>query len=339
MSDSRAEAARTWVASLYPEHPPQIQLLAGDASFRRYFRVTLPEGQSSRILMDAPPDKENSEPFVRIARHWHRHGIPVPDILAQEPHLGFILLEDFGDETLLRGVNAANADALYGRCIDALIHLLAIEDTPGLPRYDEALLRREMALFTDWLIERFLALPVPPGLNRLMTRWFDHLVDNALAQPQVTVHRDYHSRNLMLAPDDRIGIIDFQDAVIGPLTYDLVSLLKDCYIRWPEEHRERWMAHFHQCLPARLGQAVSIDRLREDTRCMGMQRHLKAAGIFARLWLRDGKPGYLRDIPNTVGYLEEALSGLPEFHPVRDWLQDTLQPALQARLAGENLPT
>ena len=305
-----------------------LQPLAGDASFRRYLRLTLPDSQR-RILMDAPPDKENCEPFVRIARFWHRHGVAVPEILAWSPQLGAMLLEDFGDDTLAAVLVRGQGEPWYPRAVQALLSLQALPDTPGLPHYDARLLRQEIDLFEHWLIEHYLGLAVPAGLRPLLDGWYQRLLAQALAAPQVTVHRDYHSRNLMIT-QDHLGIIDFQDAVIGPLTYDLVSLLKDCYQQLPGSLIDQLFHDWYAGLPATLQQQRSASACREDFELMGMQRHLKAAGIFARLSLRDGKHGYLEDIPNTLSHLQSALAAWPQWADIADWLGASVQPALAA---------
>jgi aminoglycoside/choline kinase family phosphotransferase len=336
MSTLREEQAQQWLDTIFPSSSYAIALLAGDASFRRYFRVRENNGHCW-VLMDAPPEKENCEPFLRIARHWHAAGVPVPAIKAESTSLGFILLEDFGDITLMKHIGNDSPDAVYRNCIDALLRLQTMTDTPGLPAYDEALLRREMALFTDWLIRQFLMLTPPDDVARSLQHWFDDLVANALSQPTVPVHRDYHSRNLMVPEDRTLGILDFQDAVVGPYTYDLVSLVKDCYVRWPVEKVASWCQYYYQQLPAGLQAGRTFRQFEHDVCLMGMQRHLKAAGIFARLWLRDGKAGYLADIPNTVAYLEEALQQLSAWQPVSEWLTGVVQPRLAARLKEEGL--
>lgn len=335
MSASREQQAREWLDTNMPGASGSLVLLAGDASFRRYFRVTDTTGRSL-VLMDAPPAKENCEPFLRIARHWHQRGVPVPAIIADDLEQGFLLLEDFGDMTLMRQIGDGDPDGLYRHCIDVLLELQELTDTPGLPDYDEGLLRREMALFTDWLVASYLGLSLPEHLAALMQQWFDELVAAALAQPRVAVHRDYHSRNLMVPRGRQLGILDFQDAVLGPYTYDLVSLLKDCYVRWPDAQVTAWTRHCHERLPASRRTGRDFATFEQDVRVMGMQRHLKAAGIFARLWLRDGKPGYLQDIPNTVRYIVEALDHLPAYQPLQDWFRGTLQPRLAERLAEGN---
>ena len=294
---------------------------SADASFRRYFRVRF--AGESRIVMDAPPSHEDCRPFVRIARMLHGIGLNVPAIHAEDLELGFLLLDDLGSEAYLSALTEHNVGRLYGDALDALVTLQS--RGPGadeLPRYDEALLRQEMELFRHWYLQVHRGLSLSETEQRLLDRAFAALAELALAQPRVAVHRDYHSRNLMVHARNP-GIIDFQDAVFGPLTYDLVSLLRDCYIRWPQEQVRQWAMNFHDLaveqgiLPA--AQPEGFIRWFD---WMGVQRHLKASGIFARLNHRDGKPGYLADIPRTLGYIAEVAGAYPELAELGHLLQD-----------------
>ena len=281
----------------------EITPASGDASFRRYFR--LHRDGDSLIAMDAPPEREDCRPFIRIARELHAIGLHVPEVLEEDLGQGFLLLKDLGSRQYLPELEAASVERLYGDALGALAVLQALGPT-ALPPYDEALLSREMALFPDWLLERHLGMEIGEGLRALLDESFAALLEAALEQPRVAVHRDYHSRNLMITGRNNPGILDFQDAVYGPVTYDLVSLLRDCYIAWPRERVESW-ALGYQKLAFQSG--VVADR--DDARflrwfdLMGAQRHLKAAGIFARLNHRDGKPGYMADVPRTLGYITE----------------------------------
>lgn len=334
LPDQRLSEATLWLSQIQPERPMTLSLLAGDASFRRYFRAVDPAG--SLILMDAPPSHEDCGPFLTIARQWRAMGVRVPEVKAADLDKGFLLLEDFGDRTLHIALKEERAESLYPACIDALVQMQQSIDGSTLPAYDEALLRREIALFPDWLTERYLALQMPPAARTELGDLTEYLVQTALAQPRVAVHRDYHSRNLMMLDAGSPGIIDFQDAVYGPYTYDLVSLLKDCYVRLTKDQREALVQRYLNQLP----ESARPDRptLMKDFTTMGMQRHLKAAGIFARLWLRDGKAGYLPDIPNTVDYLIEALDELGGYPRFLDFLMSELKPAL-ARKAIQNTQT
>ena len=279
---------------------------SADASFRRYFRVVLRDG-STLVAMDAPPEKEDCHPFVAVAGRMRQAGLHVPQIFAQDLAQGFLLLEDLGTRPYLDELNAGSVDSLYGDATRALLRLQVGAPTEGLPHYDRAMLLREMQLFPDWLLGEHLGLVLDDGEGVMLSDAFDALVDNALAQPVVCVHRDFHSRNLMVVDDDNPGVIDFQDAVAGPLSYDLVSLLRDCYVRWPADQVDAWVADYHAAARgAGLTGDVDAATLLTWFDLMGVQRHLKAAGIFARLNHRDGKPGYLADIPRTLGYIVEV---------------------------------
>jgi len=299
---------------------------SSDASFRSYYRLQLNNG--SRIVMDAPPEQENSRPFVRIAQMLQATGLNVPDVLIADLEQGFLLLSDLGSEQYLSALNEHSADRLYGDAMGALITLQACGPGEGeLPPYDAALLQQEMQLFIDWYLQRHLGLSLDAGEQSLFDDLFARLTDSALAQPQVAVHRDYHSRNLMVAAHNP-GILDFQDAVHGPVTYDLVSLLRDCYIDWPRERVEGWALGYQEL-------AIDSGILRQRNEetflrwfdWMGMQRHLKAVGIFARLAQRDGKPAYLADIPRTLNYLREVSGRYSELGNFHTWMQEKLPAA------------
>ncbi len=336
--DTRLTMLTEWVRDLPGFDQATPRPVSGDASFRRYFRVSGdPHGTGSRhyIVMDAPPEHEDCKPFVAIAHYWRSLGIPVPDVVEEDLTRGLLLLEDFGDQLMLGELNADNADRLYGAAMDELVRIQQAGDTPDypLPAYDIPLLDREMALFPDWLLTRKLGLTLSNGERALLDTTFAFLRESALAQPEVAVHRDYHSRNLLVRPDtERPGVIDFQDAVRGPVTYDLVSLVKDCYIRWPKERVSQWTEQF-RVLSASAGlHKADRETFRQWLELMGMQRHLKAAGIFARLAIRDGKTGFLRDVPRTVGYLVEASSRQAALRHFHEWLTDTVVPAIEKQI-------
>ncbi len=323
--DPRYQKLRQWLHALPGFEQARLTVASADASFRRYFRATTETG--SWIIMDAPPGKEDVRTFMEVTRLLGAHGVNVPTIHHSDPGLGFLLLTDFGDRAWLDALDGQTADRLYAM---ALRELLKIQATPAnaLPDYDENLLRAELDLFTDWLLGRHLGLELDATQRRQLTDVFDALIDNALSQPQTFVHRDYHSRNLMLTADDRPGVIDYQDAVRGPITYDLVSLLRDCYIRWPEAKVRQWALAFKSNLPA-TAKSITDERFLRWFDLMGVQRHLKAAGIFCRLNHRDNKPGYLKDIPRTLGYVRDMAPRYPETRPLsrlldrppREWLQ------------------
>lgn len=302
-----------------------------DASFRRYFRV---QGASeSFIVMDAPPAQEDCLPFIRIAGYLEAMQLNAPRILEADPERGFLLLTDLGTTQYLESLvhKPQNAPALYA---DALAALARIQRRGAvyqalLPPYDEKLLRFELSLFHDWLCGSHLGIEFDTGAE---TAWQDVctlLVKNALDQPQVFVHRDYHSRNLMVTASNNPGILDFQDAVEGPLTYDLVSLLKDCYIRWPDEQLQRWSLDFYTGLDDSIREHVGQEQFTRDFELMGVQRHLKAAGIFARLNHRDGKSDYLHDIPRTLQYVVELLPRHAELEFLVTLIRERCLPVLE----------
>ncbi|ALI00863.1 homoserine kinase [Pseudomonas sp. FW306-02-F02-AA] len=283
---------------------------SSDASFRRYFRW---EGDGrSFVVMDAPPPQENCKPFVDIAFLLAKSGINVPKIYAQDLERGFLLLNDLGNKTYLDVIDNENADDLFK---DALQALLAFQQLPmdaPLPSYDVALLRRELELFPEWYVKRELGIEFDPAQQMLWQQVSDKLIDSALAQPKVLVHRDYMPRNLMLS-EPNPGVLDFQDAVYGPVTYDVTCLFKDAFLSWPEERVRAWLANYWQQAGA-LGIPVQPDF--EDflraSDLMGVQRHLKVIGIFARICHRDGKPRYLGDVPRFFAYIEAVIARRPE---------------------------
>lgn len=309
-SDLRARQIEAFISRCTGTHGAVVRPLTGDASFRRYWRV---EADGRRyVLMDAPPGKEDLRPFLRVAELLGEAGIHVPAVYGSDPANGLALLEDLGDTLYLDALREGNADELYGLALDTLAEIAAVPAWTLAP-YDRARLLDEMALFPEWFLGRHLGLELDQAQRAVLERTFETLIGVALAQPQVFVHRDYHSRNLLLTEDRPPGVLDFQDAVRGPITYDAVSLLKDSYVAWPRSAQLQWLEGYREKLRAR-------GLLRETTRAqfvrwfdlMGVQRQLKVCGIFARLWHRDGKPGYLKDIPATFHYLMAAAERYPE---------------------------
>lgn len=307
-----------------------LSAVSGDASFRRYFRgygdangVT-----HSFIVMDAPPEKESSESYIKIARALERYDLLVPHIHAVNPEKGFLLLSDLGDELYLNHLNDASVDKLYQAALRTLLRLQQCHDLANdLPLYDASLLEKEMALFPEWFCEKLLHLSFGRQERALIDRTMQQLKDSALEQPQVCVHRDYHSRNLMLTTKNSPGILDFQDAVKGPVTYDLVSLLKDCYIAWPRAQVEQWALLFaNQLRENALLVEVSDEQFLRWFDWMGVQRHLKVLGIFSRLNLRDHKPRYLHDIPMVFDYVLETTMRYEELHEFYQWLKTSIYP-------------
>lgn len=297
---------------------------SSDASFRRYFRVTLPD--QKLIVMDAPPDKENIGQFIHVAELLRLSQVKVPTIYHKNLVEGFLVLEDFGTQAFLDKLNAESATELYQSALDSLLKLqtsTVFADKTLLPLYDEALLFRELDIFKDWFINQSMGMEIPVALWDKVCKV---LVSSALEQPVTCVHRDYHSRNLMVLDNNLPGIIDFQDAVMGPVTYDLVSLLRDCYIAWPQSLVNLLMStHYDKLKKAGI---VTCD-LALFTRwfdLMGLQRHLKAIGIFSRLNLRDNKPGYLKDIPRTFSYVLAQTLAYPELAGFHGFLKQNVVP-------------
>lgn len=326
MSERLDEMTRWLRATLGSAHV-EFAPASSDASFRRYFRVQYDE--KTCIVMDAPPEHEDCRPFVSIARNLLALGLHVPEVLAQDTERGFLLLGDLGVRCYLDALNAETVDHLYGDALAALWRLQAHCDGAGLPLYDEALLMREMALFRDWFLERQLALSLDVDQLAMLDHTCALLAASALEQPQVCVHRDYHSRNLMVTDVNNPGILDFQDAVFGPITYDLVSLLRDCYIAWPRARVEAWALDYHaRLLRTGLLQGVDAARFLRWFDWMGVQRQLKAVGIFARLNIRDGKSGYLQDIPRTLGYMVGVSGRYAELAPLHTLLCEQVLPQM-----------
>ena len=287
-----------------------------DASFRRYFRMTIPG--ESLIVMDAPPEKEDSHPFVDIAGRLLHAGLSVPEVLASNLDAGFLLISDLGSRLYLAELSDDTRDALYGDATAALLTIQTRVSPAGLPSYDRDMLLFELGLFPEWFLGRHLGLTLSEQEQAMLAGQFERLAQSALEQPRVFVHRDYHSRNLMVLPQGNPGILDFQGAVEGPITYDLVSLLRDCYITWPTDTVQRWLAEYFEHLQGE-GMLPDLDPVTFQSwfDWMGVQRHLKAIGIFARLNHRDGKPGYLGDIPRTLDYVlavTERYSELAALH-------------------------
>ncbi|ANJ67734.1 hypothetical protein A9404_10410 [Halothiobacillus diazotrophicus] len=312
LNDPRYPALAEFLTRTLPDaHTPPV-LVSSDASGRRYWRTRLKTGET-RIVMDAPPPGEDTLPFIDVLERLTRIGIPVPALYGRNTTEGFLLLEDLGDETLFRWRHGQTAEQVIGKLATAvdLLPELAGADTDGLPRFDAARLAREMDLLPDWYLRHYKQQVLS---DELLTQWSairNRICDRLTAMPQVFVHRDYHSRNLMVQPD-RLTVIDFQDAVRGPLAYDLVSLLRDSYIDWPEETVQTMQARFWAALPDTLRQTGNLVEFRKDFAWVAVQRHLKVLGIFARLSFRDGKHGYLNDLPLTWRHLQRALDGTPE---------------------------
>ncbi len=318
-SDPRLPQIKQWLATLSatPVQPDSLRPASSDASFRRYFRVDASDNATTYIVMDAPPPQEDVRPFIHVAEVFGAAGVSVPHVLAQDVDRGFLLLSDLGSTTYLHQLNHDSAHKLYLDAIDALILIQAQSRPDVLPEYDRALLLRELMLFPDWYVKRHLGATLTDARQAELNKVFDTLLANNLAQAQVYVHRDYHSRNLMILPQGNPGILDFQDAVFGPITYDLVSLLRDAYIHWDEEMVLDWVIRYWE-RAKRAGLPVNpdIDAFYRDFEFMGVQRHLKVLGIFARLYHRDGKDGYLKDLPLVMEYTRKAAARYRELKPL-----------------------
>ena len=311
-ADARLVLLREWLSHL----PQGLGLVIGslrptsdDASFRRYFRVDAAAGQGgSLIAMDAPPTQEDCAPFVHAAEVFSRSGVSVPRVLAADFRHGLLLLEDFGSSTYLSQLSASSAPSLYADAIDALIRLQMASSAASFAPYDRELLLRELRLFPEWYVERHKGITLAASERAVLDDAFETILAVTLAQPRVHVHRDFHSRNLMLLPGTRNpGILDFQDAVVGPITYDLVSLLRDAYVRWEEEQVLDWaIRYWERARAAGLPMPAQFGDFYRDFEWMGLQRHLKVLGIFARLSHRDGKDRYLADLPLVLRYVQEV---------------------------------
>ena len=326
LSDSRAVQAYRWACGVLALSQAGFAPASADASFRRYFRLR--DGQRSWIVMDAPPDKENCRPFLQVAGLLREAGVHVPAVLGQDLEAGYLLLSDLGPHTMLQAITPDNADALFRDAIDALVVFQKASRPGVLPPYDEALLQRELNLFPDWYLGRHLGVELDPAETALLQGQFRLLVDAALAQPQVYVHRDYMPRNLMLSTPNP-GVLDFQDAVYGPLAYDPICLFKDAFMSWPAERVEWGLRTYHQRAAA-AGLAVpEWARFRRDCDWIGLHRHLKVIGIFARLTHRDGKPRYVADTPRFVRYVMDVLPAYPELAPLRAVFEKHVLPRVQ----------
>jgi aminoglycoside/choline kinase family phosphotransferase len=311
----RLEQLDRWLRTQFSGVPFSIAPASADASFRRYFRVTLPE--RTLIVMDAPPQHEDCRPFIHVAGLLREAGVSAPQVLAQDLAQGFLLLTDLGDQTYLAALNDASADDLYRDAIGALLKFQLASRRDVLPPYDEALLLREMRLFPQWYADKHLGAALSAEQGAQFEEVFALLNRNVLAQGQVFVHRDYHSRNLMVMEAGNPGVLDFQDAVHGAVTYDLVSLFKDAYIGWEEERVLDWTIHYWE-KAKKAGLPVDGDFavFYHDFEWMGAQRHLKVLGIFARLFHRDGKDGYLKDMPLVLSSLRKTCERYRELHPL-----------------------
>ncbi|MDU9408489.1 phosphotransferase [Pseudomonas sp. zfem001] len=318
--DVRLQQLQTWLAEQLPllfaardwGAVPEAELTpaSSDASFRRYFRWQA--GERSLILMDAPPPQENCEPFVRIAALLASAGVHVPQVLAADLEQGFLILDDLGRQTYLDVINEHNADQLFDDAIEALLQQQRLPLDSHLPHYDEALLRRELQLFPEWYVQRHLGYRFTAEQEAAWQRISRLLIDSALEQPKVVVHRDFMPRNLMQSAPNP-GVLDFQDAVNGPVTYDITCLFKDAFLSWPEARVQDWLrGYWERAKAVGIPVQASLDDFLRASDLMGVQRHLKVIGIFARICHRDGKPKYLGDVPRFFSYIDAVLARRPE---------------------------
>lgn len=358
LSVTREQALQVWARAVIGEisgrdpGPVTASGLGGDASFRRYFRYHPPVGSdlpASLMLVDAPPAKENNPAFVLAAGEFRRAGLHTPLIYACDLEQGFMVLEDFGDQLYLPvlqqaqgDADLARVDALYGQAVHALLDLQACPQESALPPYSHALLQQELNLFEQWFCSEMLGLRLADDDKTVLSQTWEVLTQSALSQPQVSVHRDFHSRNLMIRalPDGSFaenqppGVIDFQDAVTGPVTYDLVSLLRDCYIVWPQQEVERWLQDYARQARVRgiLPERYTDAELTRDFDLMGLQRHIKVLGIFCRLALRDGKTRYLQDLPVVMDYVVRVAGLRPEMRAFLQWFVAGPEPMMRKKL-------
>ncbi len=339
MQDPRAMARRDWTRAVLEDPDANPERASVDAGFRSYWRVHTPDGTGllkSFIVMDSPPDKEDVQPWLQIGALLASGGVRVPGVLAQDADAGFLLLEDLGADTYLHVIDTGNADVLFDQAISQLLKLQAITPPTDIPVYDDAMLARELRLFDEWFCGHHLGMNLDRDDLQALDDAYRFLIDNALAQPQVLVHRDFMPRNLMpvqshLDEDgpDGPAVLDFQDAVRGPIAYDPVSLFKDAFLSWPSGRVLIWLEHYHG---RAIGAGLPVPALTQflhDAELIGVQRHLKVIGIFARLNHRDGKPKYLADVPRFFNYLDEVLPRYPELSELHRFIEHKVKPAIE----------
>ena len=328
MTDARLNTLRNWLKGLQPSWQLDLDTLApasADASFRRYFRIESKNLDfGTLIIMDAPPQHEPLDAFIKVDLLLSKAGLNVPKILEQNSAEGFLLLNDLGNKTYLAELNNETADHLYQNATHALVQMQLASKPNVLPNYDEALLQRELDLLPEWYLKKHLGIELTDLQQAQLKKSFELIIENNLAQAKVYVHRDYHSRNLMVTEVNNPGILDFQDAVYGPITYDASSLWRDAYIAWPEERVIDWVIKFwEQGRKVGLPMPEDFGQFYRDFEWMGLQRHLKVLGIFARLFHRDGKDGYLKEIPLVLEYAIATANRYIELKPLARILEAT----------------
>jgi aminoglycoside/choline kinase family phosphotransferase len=331
----RAQARLAWTRDALGDAGATLEPASADASFRSYWRAHS-QGRSW-IVMDAPPEREDIRPWLDIAKRLTSAGLNAPAVKAADSSQGFILMSDLGGRLYLPQLREAGPEGLYEDALDALFAMQSKIDASDLPPYDEARLVQEMELLSDWFLQKHLGFTPSCEEWDVVERAFRALVENARRQEQVFVHRDYHSRNLLVTEPGAPGILDFQDAVRGPLTYDLVSLLRDCYIAWPEEQVYEWVENYRRRLVEAGMTRVDDETFRRGFDLMGLQRHIKVLGIFCRLWYRDGKKGYLDDLPLVWRYTREVGRRYPETAALIELIEGALG-GRDIRIPAEQAP-
>ncbi|NLA68412.1 MAG: phosphotransferase [Gammaproteobacteria bacterium] len=330
---TRAALRLEWARAAASSPALRLERASTDAGFRSYWR-TAGTGGPSLIVMDSPPALEDVRPWLRMHDLFERGGVRVPRVFARDEELGFLLLEDLGVDTLLQAIDGDSADAWFDAAIEQLLRIQAIAPPDDLPRYDETLLARELRLFDEWFLGRHLGVAPDCGDLEALDLAYRFLVDAALAQPTVLVHRDFMPRNLMPV-DGGLAVLDFQDAVTGPVAYDPLCLFKDAFLDWPEERVRAWLSGYHaRALAAGVPVPAAPERFQRDAELIGVQRHLKVLGIFARLRHRDGKPKYIADAPRFIAYLDQVLPRHPELAPLAAVIDRRVRPALAAVPVG-----
>lgn len=332
--DQRQIQLQNWLEQELKTQAITLTPIIGDASFRRYFRMQ--HQNQSYIAMDAPPDREPCHPFINIAKQFLKLDLQVPLIFAENLEQGFLLISDLGEQLYVEQLTTANADKLYRNAIDKILIIQKCEPIPEYPldSFLNGELQTELKNFSHWFVQEFLQLTLSSEQRQILASTYELLLQNAKEQPQCCIHRDYHSRNLMVLPENEVGILDFQDAMTGPITYDLVSLLRDCYIDWPQEQVANWTFYYFQ--KASSSQLLNIQEQAKFIYwfdLMGIQRHLKASFIFARKFLRDNNKNYLQYIPRTLNYVNQVSSKYNELTEFYTLLTHTIWPLLQQKLA------
>lgn len=328
----RLSQLQQWLESLSKNTYTHLQSASADASFRHYYRANNTKDNKTYVIMDAPPDKEDCSAFIQVTDLIRQAGVNAPNIIAMNKQQGFLLLDDLGHTPYLDKLNSKTADALYSDAINALVKMQRID--AKLPAYDKNLLQAELNLFETWYINRHLGVQLNTRQKLLLSSTFELLINSAIEQPQVFVHRDYHSRNLMLVDNNNPGVIDYQDAVIGPISYDLASLFKDCYIEWPIDKVEDWLDLYLARLPPE-----NIIEKQTFIRCfdlIGVQRHLKILGIFSRLHYRDAKAQYLNDLPLTLKYITDSCERYEELQALKQLLKQLPEENIAHTVTGIN---